>query len=657
MHEPQILMHIVAVFGTSVVAACLFRVIGLPSIIGYLFTGMVIGPSGFGFIPEKEVAGLAEMGLVLLLFTIGLELSPKPLLRMGKSLLFAAGLQIGATTVLAAGVVGIATTHGLTTSLIIGIVVALSSTAIVLKQLSDRGETGTVSGMITTGILLLQDVIVIGIMLFLPLLALTDEASWQGPAMRGGMGLIGLALAAVFGRRVLSVFVTKIVRVGGRESVALFAVLMACGGAWLAALAGWSPALGACVAGLLLAELDVRHQLVADIMPFRDVFNALFFVSLGMKVNFEMPATHLAWIAVAIVVTLLGKTIVTSAAVKIAGWPIRPALHAGIGLCTVSEFGYVLGIEAEKLGILPVELLNGIIVYAVGSMMIGAMLVPMAGPLSNQIVKWLRSKDDIREPVSGEAGSHHVIIIGYGINGQNLARVLRSTHIHHTIIEMNPSLVEAARETGAEVVVGDAERRFILEHAGISHAHALVVAINDAQSTQRVVSVARTLRSDLFILARTRYVTELDALYQLGADRVIPEDFETSIEISAHVLKEMDIPDNIVEAQIAAVRVGRYGMLRGQPTDRAAQEELMQVLQATVTRTHYVTSESLAVGKSIAELNLRALTGASIIAAVRNGRPMTNPAPDFTLAAGDVLVLVGAHIQLEQAKALLQVSH
>jgi len=364
MHEPQILMHIVAVFGTSVVAACLFRVIGLPSIIGYLFTGMVIGPSGFGIIPEEEVAGLAEMGLVLLLFSIGLELSPKPLLRMGKSLLLAAGLQIGATTVLAAGVVGIATTHGLTSSLIIGIVVALSSTAIVLKQLSDRGETGTVSGMITTGILLLQDVIVIGIMLFLPLLALTDEASWQGPAMRGGLGLLGLALAAVFGRRILSVFVTKIVRVGGRESVALFAVLMACGGAWLAALAGWSPALGACVAGLLLAELDVRHQLVADIMPFRDVFNALFFVSLGMKVNFEMPASNLAWIAVAIGVTLFGKTIITSAAVKIAGWPIRPALQAGIGLCTVSEFGYVLGIEAEKLGILPVQLLNGIIVYA-----------------------------------------------------------------------------------------------------------------------------------------------------------------------------------------------------------------------------------------------------------------------------------------------------
>jgi CPA2 family monovalent cation:H+ antiporter-2 len=287
-------------------------------------------------------------------------------------------------------------------------------------------------------------------------------------------------------------------------------------------------------------------------------------------------------------------------------------------------------------------------------MMVGAMLVPMAGPLSNRVALWLRSHEDMEARSAAKAITHHVIIVGYGINGQNLARVLRATHVHHSIIEMNPALVEAARETGAEVVVGDAERRFILDHAGIAHAHALVVAINDAQSTQRVVSVARMLRSDLFILARTRYVTELDALYQLGADRVIPEDFETSIEIAAHVLKEMDIPDNVVEAQIAAVRAGRYGMLRGMATDRAAHEELMQVLQATVTRTHFVTSDSHAAGKTIAELNLRALTGASIIAAVRNGKPLTNPPPDFILLAGDVLVLVGAHVQLEGAKALLQ---
>ncbi|GMV92061.1 MAG: hypothetical protein AMXMBFR82_18390 [Candidatus Hydrogenedentota bacterium] len=654
MHEPHALMHVVALFGTAVVAAWLFRVVRAPSIIGYLVTGIVIGPSGLTLIPEEEVAGLAEMGLVLLLFTIGLELSPKPLLRMGRSLLIAAGLQIGGTAALAAGITKVLTPYDVVPSLVIGFAVALSSTAIVLKQLSDRGETGTGTGMITTGTLLLQDVIVIAIMLFLPLLAPSGDGGWQGAAIRGGVGLIGLGLAAVFGRHLLSWFLENIVRTGGRELVALFAVLMACGGAWLAALAGWSPALGACVAGLLLAELDVRHQLVADIMPFRDVFNALFFVALGMKVNLGLPVEHLIWIGVAIGVIVVGKSILTAMAIRIAGWPLRPSLHAGIGLYTVSEFGYVLGMEAAKLGIIPAQVLGAFIVCAVGTMLIGAGMVPLAGPLSLRATRRFGSPDGPGAALPGESGTHHVIIVGYGINGQNLARVLRSTHIHHTVIEMNPQLVAAAQETGAEVIVGDAERKSILEHAGIAHAHTLVVAINDPGSTQRIVSVARNLRADLFILARTRFVSELDALYQLGADRVIPEDFETSIEIAAHVLKEMDIPDNIVEAQIAAVRAGRYGMLRGKPTDRAAHEELMQVLQATVTRTHYVTADSHAVGKTIAELNLRAVTGASIIAAVRNGTPLTNPAPDYVMQAGDVLVLVGAHVQLEGAKSLLQ---
>ena len=655
MHESAFLMHIVVLLGTAVLAAWMFRIVRAPSIIGYLFTGILIGPSGLTLIPEEEVGSLAEMGLVMLLFTIGLELSPKPLIRMGKSLLLAAFLQIGVTALLGGVLAWWLMALSLTSAALVGIAVALSSTAIVLKQLSDRGETGSVTGMIATGILLLQDISVIAIMLFLPLLGVGEGADWKGAALRGGLGFAGLIFAIVFGRRLLALFLAKVVRAGGRELVALFAVLMACGGAWLAGLAGWSLALGACVAGLLLAELDVRHQLVADIMPFRDVFNALFFVSLGMKVDLNLAGTHLPAIGLAILVTLVGKSLLTAAAVRLSGWPLRPALQVGIGLCTVSEFGYVLGLEAEKLGLLSTEILNGIIVYAVGSMIAGAVLVPLSGPIATRIAGALVRRGAGPEEKGKEMSSatHHVIIVGYGMNGQNLARVLRATRIPHSVIEMNPNLVEAARATGAEVVVGDADRRVILEHAGLMHAHALVIAINDMQSTKRIVSVARAARPDLFILARTRFVTELDVLYQLGADRVIPEDFETSIEISAHVLKEMDIPDNIVEAQLAAVRAGRYGMLRGMATDRTATEELLQVLQLTVTRSHYIAADSKAVGQTIAQLNLRANTGVSIIAVVRGGTPVTNPSPDYTLAAADVLVLVGAHAQLEAAKAAL----
>jgi CPA2 family monovalent cation:H+ antiporter-2 len=249
-----------------------------------------------------------------------------------------------------------------------------------------------------------------------------------------------------------------------------------------------------------------------------------------------------------------------------------------------------------------------------------------------------------------------VIIIGFGVNGENLARVLKATHVPFNVVEMNPNLVRLAREAGAEVIVGDAARAVILEHAGLDHAHAVVVGINDSDALRRIISQVHAARPDIFILARARFVSDLDSLYRLGATQVIAEDFETSIEITANLLRQMNVPDNLVEAQIAAVRAGRYGMLRGNATDRAAQEELMQVLQTTATRTHYLTEGSVACGRTLVEIDLRAKSGVTVIAVVRNGTPNTNPGPDYRFEHGDVLVLVGGHAELERTKLLLSQS-
>ena len=658
MEHPAILTNIVVLFGTAVVAAWGFRLLRAPSIIGFLFTGFLIGPSGLGFIEHAQVEQLTEFALVLLLFTIGLELSPQPLIRMGRGLLGAAGLQIGGVAVATAAFLVFFSGGGVVQGGVIGVAVALSSTAIVLKQLSDRGETGSVVGMITTGILLLQDVVAIAVMLILPMLGSGEGANWHDAALRSGIGLIGLALFAVLGRRFLPTILNKMMRVGGREMTALFAVLMAAGGAWLAGLVGWSMALGACAAGLLLADADARHQLVADILPFRDVFNALFFVSLGMMVGTDTVLSNALPLTVAIIVTLLAKTIVAAGAIRFVGWPLRPAIHVGLGLCTVSEFGYVLGREAHHLGILTDGTLEFLVVYAVGTMIVGAALVPMSGTIARVLARKLQK--EVGEPeaaVDVAHVQHHVIVIGFGVNGENLGRVLKATHVPFSVIEMNPALVQRARDMGADVVVGDAARGGILGHAGLHHAHAVVVGINDNDALHRIISQVRAARPDIFILARTRFVSELDLLYRLGANQVIAEDFETSIEITAHLLREMNVPDNLVEAQIAAVRAGHYGMLRGKATDRVAQEELMQVLQTTATRTHYLMEGSIGCEKTLIDLDLRAKTGVNVIAVVRNGKPNTNPGPDFRFQHGDVLVLVGAHAQLELAKALLSESH
>ena len=260
---------------------------------------------------------------------------------------------------------------------------------------------------------------------------------------------------------------------------------------------------------------------------------------------------------------------------------------------------------------------------------------------------------ELGEAQESDSLSGHVIIVGYGINGQNLVRVLESTGIRYSVIEMNPGLAQEAREADAEVILGDGCRISVLGHAGLAKARVLVIAINDPQATRRVVSQARSVRPDLYILARTHFDSDIDDLYTLGAERVISEDFETSIEISAQVLRKMHVPDNVVAGQIAALRAGRYGMLRSMPTDEGMLQELAHYLQMTATRTHYLSEGSHACAKTIAEVDLRARTGVTIIAVVRNGKPTTNPSADFELATEDVLVLVGSHAQLDAALMVL----
>lgn len=662
MQHSHFLTDVVIIFGAALLAGWVGRLLRASAMIGFLVAGITIGPAGLRLIAPEDVAQFAELGLVLLLFTIGLELSPDSLVRTGPRIILAAAVQIGVTAVLTAGAVALFEPLRPTALAVIGVAVAMSSTAIVLKQLSERGETDSPTGTLTTGILLLQDVAVIVAMLLLPILTTAgggdvSRVVWRTLLSAGGMAGVVLVL-----RVTLPTILAALLRHGGREMLTLFAVLMACAGAWLAGLVGWSGALGSCVAGLLLSTMDVRHQLVAEITPFRNVFNALFFISLGMLVDRDVALTH-AWPLLGmIVVTLIGKSMLTALAVGVAGWPTRISVQVGIGLCTVSEFGYVLAAEADEIGLLPDKVLELLIVFAVATMLVGALLVPAAGPIAAAVARRRGGGTDAGDrAVDGPSAAKqataelrgHVIVVGYGLNGSNLAQVLRATRIAHCVVEMNRSLAARAKEDGAPLVIGDAARADILEHAGLAAAKALVVAINDIAATRRIVAQARAVRPELYVLARTRYTTEVDVLHRLGAQDVIPEEFETSIEIFAHVLKRFAIPDNVIEAQVAMVRAGRYGMLRGQPVTRAAQAELMRVFEATATQTYMLESGSPATGRTIRDLNLRAATGVTIIAVVRGGNPTTNPPADWKFEAGDTLVLVGAHRQLDGAKARL----
>ena len=648
--------------GTALAVGWACRALGAPSIIGYLITGIllspsVLGPRVFHVVHPESITEFGDIGLVLLLFTIGLELSPSHLLKLGGRLVTATLLQVISTTVVAVICLKLLTPLSFLGTLVIGAGVSLSSTAIVLKVLSDRGEVHSTVGSVSTGVLLLQDVAVILFMLFLPLLApMGAEVSLGGKLWTTFVGVAEMAVIAALARWLLPRVVRGITKHGGHEMTALLAVIVASGGAWVAQQAGWPLEIGACIAGLLLAEADVRHQLIADITPFRDLFNALFFIALGMLVDLSIVFQHAGFLAAAIIATIVLKILLTSGSVMIAGWPLRLATQLALGLCTVSEFAYVLAREAERYEIINHTALALLIPYAVGTMLVGAVLVPVAPPVARRVMNWFQPD---RRPHEGEKAEHetlknHVIIVGYGLGGQDLARVLTSTRIPYCVIEMNRTRVEAARLQGAHVLYGDAARMPILRSAGLDDAKALVIAIGDVPATRHVVAQARAARKSLYILARTNYMSEIDTLKDCGASVVIPAEFEVSIEIFSQVLKEFRIPDNILRAQIASIRAGGYSMLRGVPYDRAAHlKELLEVFATTATETYYVEDDCTAAGHSIAALGLRKATGASIIAVVRAGKPSVNPMPDFEIHAGDVLILVGSHPQLDAARKLL----
>lgn len=658
MAHIAVLTDVLVVLGGALLGAAAVRLLRAPAAVGYLLAGVAVGPAGLGWIEHAELTEFAEISLVLLLFSVGLELTPEPLLRMGHRLFTSTGVQLASTAGLAAVAAHSLLDQSWKASAVFGVAVAISSTAIVLRQLSEQREIDTPVGAVTAGVLLLQDIFALLLVAVLPLIGERSANSADGQAAGAAVALLLMVLAVMVSRWFLPKLIQRTFRRVGSEFSTLFAVVMAAAGAWGAGTLGLSPALGAFVAGLALGFTDVKHQLFAEIASFQGVFQALFFATIGMMLDVPFVYDHALPIGAATLAVIVLKFVLAAGAVAASGWPARLCLHVGLGLCTISEFSYALAMTAQAAGILDPLAFNVLTALMIGSMLIGAALVPQAGGWSGagaRIIYRLFRRDARRpdEP-QAESSAGHVIIVGYGLNGRNLAMALRSSAIPYFVVDINRALTKQAEGDGGHAIVGDAARDVILERAGLAHARALVICIAETQATRSMVMLARKLRPDLFILARTRFVNEVDLLYRLGASRVIPEEFETSIEVFSHVLKEFGVPDNIIDAQVTMARAGGYAMLRGRSADRAVRADIVRWLEESATQTHLIEPGSAADGHTLRELDLRAATGATVIALVRNGQAATGPAAEAALRAGDVLVLVGTHAALDAARTMLK---
>jgi CPA2 family monovalent cation:H+ antiporter-2 len=628
----------------------------LPTIIGYMLTGVVIGPSGLGVIGDVHaVETLAEIGVVLLLFTIGLEFSLEKLLAMQRVVFLGGGMQVGVTIVAAMLLAHWGVGLAWPSAIFVGFLVALSSTAIVLKTYVDRAESDTPHGRMAIGILLFQDLCIVPMMLFLPLLSGQRTANLWYILKTLGLAAGSVLLIMLLARRVFPFLLQWLVTLRSREVFVSFAVLACLGTAWLTSQAGLSLALGAFIAGVVLSESEYSHQIVADILPFRDIFNGIFFVSIGMLLSLEVLTTTWPVVLGLVALIVVGKTVLAFAAIKALGRTPRVALMAALGIAQIGEFSFVLLKVGAEAGLLEGAAYQTFLAASILTMLATPFLIALAPALGYQAGRWTGIADT---PDTGAAElppvSGHVIIAGYGLNGRNLARVLRAAGIPYRIIELNIESIQAGRKQGEPILYGDGTRREVLHAARIEAARVLVVAISDATATRRIAALAREMNPNLHIIVRTRFVSEMNGLYALGVQQVIPEEFETSLEIFARVLREYGLSRQYIQQQVEMIRREGYRLLDADCPERTTLiTELATVIENATTLALRLPPEGLAIGKSLRELALRPTFGVTVVAVQRGAETTVNPDADFVLEAGDVLVLLGRPEKLESAAAYL----
>ncbi len=650
--EITILRELIIILAASLPITFLFHRAKLPALVGFLVTGVLIGPYGTAIITEIQVIErLAEVGVVLLLFTVGMEFSIADIARSGRQLLVGGGAQVLLTIVV---IMGFALVLGypLPQAVFFGFLASLSSTAIVLKVYSDRAELDTAHGRLSTGILLFQDIAVVPMMLLLPVLGEAGAAgsvSLLTIAVSLGKAVIGLIAVFIAARQVVPFLLHQVIRLKNREIFFLLIVLICLGTAWVTYSLGLSLALGAFLAGLIISESEYSHHIVSEIMPFRDYFASIFFISIGMLLHTGHLFEHWPMVLMLTLLIMLVKSGLVAATARALRYPIRSALLAGLGLAQIGEFSFLLAQQGLDRGLMGQDVFQMFISTSILTMLATPFLI-QAGP-------WFTARLPELIPAADKSSvcalKGHTVIAGYGLNGMNLAKTLKATHIPYVVLEVNADTIRRARDEGEPIIYGDITRKDVLVRAGVDCAKVMVFAVSDFNATRIAVRAVRQLNPSIFILIRTRYAADVDELYKLGADQVIPEEFETSIEIFARVLNQYHIPGNIIANQIQLVRFEGYKMLRGLSLDHENLGRIASLFAGATVENIQLQPGSPASGKTLKELDLRHSTGATVIAVARNGEATTNPGPDYQLQTDDILVLLGAHRDLDAAAGLL----
>lgn len=659
----ELFEELIVVLALAVGIILLFRRFQLPSVLGFIIAGMIAGPHGLGWVAAvEEVETLAEMGVIFLLFVIGMEFSLKKLASIGLTVFVGGSLQALLTIALVTGV-GRLIGLPLPAAVFTGFLITLSSTAIVLRILQEQGRMDSPFGRTSAAILIFQDILVVPMMLLTPMLAGRSKDIGHDLLVLALKMVLLVAVVYVAGRFAVPRLLRTVSKGRNKELFLITIVVLCFAAAWGTSALGLSLALGAFFAGLIISETDQAYHATGIVQPFHELFMSFFFVSIGMLVDpglfIERPFLVLGLALLVVVV----KLIATFLSVWLLRKPVSTALHTALALFQVGEFAFVLAMAGIGMGLLSRE--HHQLFLAVSILTMGA--TPFALQYADAIVRRvftvflprgvaerldrLMRVRRAEEKVEKRVLRDHVVIVGFGLNGQNVARAAQSSRIRCAVIEEDPDLVEKAARMELHVVLGDATNEHVLEKAHVEQARVVVVAIADPEVTRRVVALVRS-HTTAHLIVRTRYVREIEANLALGANEVIPEEFETSIEIFHRVLRRYLVPEPRIQEITAHFRDAHYGLLRGArpAAARNAAPELagleIAALPVTLGRTRIV-------GHSLAEVDLRGRFGITVLAIRRGNRTITQVQGDERVRPDDVLYVLGTPDAIVRLNGLL----
>ncbi len=654
MHDSTLSL-VVILLATAVVTVVLFRKLQLPAILGYLIVGVAIGPHAAALVPDNDgTRYLAEFGVVFLMFSIGLEFSISQLVAM-RRIVFGFGAAQVALTMVIVGVLVLVGGHQWQTGLIVGGVLAMSSTAIISKVLSEQAALHSAHGKQTMGVLLFQDLAVIPLLVLVPVLALPTETMVSMIGVTLLKAMAALAVILFLGQRLMRPLFHVVAAQKSSELFVLTVLLVTLGLALVTEMAGLSLALGAFLAGMLISETEYRYHVEDDIKPFRDVLLGLFFITIGMLLNFSAMWANFGFVMLVLAGMLVIKFLVVFGLSMVFKSERAVSLRVAFALAPAGEFAFVLLAVAAKSNALPDNVLQIVLAAAIISMLLSPLIFKYMEKIVMYFVssEWeMRAVQLQQLAVQSMKKKGHVIIAGYGRSGQSLARFLEQEDIQVIALDADPMRVKQAAAAGDSVMFGDAGRKEVLMAAGLGRASGLVVSFSDTRTAIRIIAHARAMKPDLPIIVRTLDDFDIEKLRLAGADEIVAEVIEGSLMLATQTMLLLGTPLNRVLSRLRTVRGERYELMRGffpgaTDDDDGGLDHDQPRFQSIA-----IDAGAAALGKTLQELDV-GKCGVFLTAIRRNGSRQMSPDSQTVVMVGDVMILNGVPQDLARAEMLI----